>query len=244
MLQKSKNPHYRSAKKGMGWARKVYKIMLLNKCPGCGELMVNRTSKQKCDKCKEREWRLSRLKVCSCGSTFMLQDHQHGGERVCPACREGDYKFVFRRISDFISNPHWYWPHINMKDRIRKFASKSRNDVQSTTDYRNFKMYDLEFQNNNQKVPTMDHINAMTYIIEHYIEGCLSGKYKLDLDEFKDYYNKYAVQFPVSQKDNLKLREFQVKGVTPEEYISIVGPLKNLSIEESIEKIRKHFINE
>lgn len=243
MLKKSKYPYYRPAKKGMAWARKVYKKMLINQCQ-CGKLMVNRTVKQKCDECKEREWRESRLRSCSaCGANFMLHDHQHGGERICEACREQDWKFLFRRISDFVLHTDEYFGNLPLDRKIHRFALKSRNDIQAVTDYRNFKMYHFKFQNNNQKTPTMDHINAMTHIIEYFIRGYFSGKYKLDYDVFREYLLKYAVQFPVTQRDNLALREFQARGIKPEEYVEVAGPLEDHTHEETIEAIREHFIH-
>jgi len=243
MLQKSKNPNWKPARKGKAWLRKTYKRMLVNECK-CGTIMVLKTASQKCDSCRERERMLSRTRDCpSCESTFMLHDHQHGTESVCPSCRESDWKFLYNRIYHFINHSEEYFPNLVWDRKVHRFALKSRNDVQSVTDYRNFKMYHLKFKNSTQRIPTMDHINAMTHIIETYIRGCISERYQLDFENFKEYLFKYGVQFPVTQQHNLELREFQARGITPEEYISVVGALENHTIKETIEVVRPHFIH-
>ena len=205
MLLKSAYPHYRKARKGQAWTRKLFKKLLVNECQ-CGSLMVNRTSRQKCDSCKEREWRESRLRTCSCGTTFMLMDHQAGGERVCPHCREGDYVFLYDRLRLFIDNPDRYYAHTPLDFRMWKYASKGRNDVQSTSDYRDFKR-NYKFVNMNKKIPTWDHVNSMTYILYHYLKGVLvTREFDGSFLEFVEYYDKYAVQFPVLPGDNQALK--------------------------------------
>jgi hypothetical protein len=210
-------------------------------CKICGKPITGKA--RKCQVCKDREAEQKRIKTCECGTVFILTPDQKGLVRTCPLCREGDYKFAHRRVSDFIDNPDEYYPHIPIEGRIRKFASKSRNDVQSTSDYSSFKMSGFKFQSNNQGKPTMDHVNAMTYIIEYYIKQCFAGNFINTLENFKKYYDRYAVQFPVSREHNEKLRVYQAKGVTPEQYISVVGPLVGKTAEESIEIIRPHFIH-
>ena len=239
------NPHYSKAKKGKAWIRKVYKKMKFSACPSCGKVMINKKSNQKCDECKERERIQSRIRICaSCGNPFMLEDHQHGGERICPKCKEGDYFFVWDRLGPFIDHPHKYWPEISdMSKRIHRFASKARNDVQSTTDYPEFKMRHISFESMKQDTPTMDHLNGMTYILKNYLTKVFEGSMKYDFEEFKKYYKKYAVQFPVTQRHNLDLRPFQENGVKPDEYVNVVGNLEGHTKEETVEIIKEHFIN-
>ena len=170
-------------------------------------------------------------------------DHQAGGERVCPHCREGDYVFLYDRLRLFIDNPDRYYAHTPLDFRMWKYASKGRNDVQSTSDYRDFKR-NYKFVNMNKKIPTWDHVNSMTYILYHYLKGVLVTKqFDGSFLEFVEYYDKYAVQFPVLPGDNQALKEYQAKGIKPEEYAAEVGPIEGHTHEETVEAIREHFIH-
>jgi hypothetical protein len=241
MLQKSEYKNYTKAAKGKAWIRKTYKKMLINKCQ-CGKIMVNRTSRQKCDECIEREWRLSRLRTCSCGTTFMLMDHQNGGERICPRCKNAKYEVAFNTIMTFFNenNPLAY---LNLPERIRTFSSIQRNVIQAVTDFAEFKLRHIKFQSVPYSSQTFDHVNAMTYLIENYIRECLSDSLKKNFEYFREYLLKYAVQFRVTPSQNMALARFQVTGITPSQYISIVGPIEGMTIKETEEAIREHFIH-
>ena len=62
-----------------------------------------------------------------------------------------------------------------------------------------------------------------------------------------EFYKKYAKQFKVLKSHNQELRKYQKYGITPAQYISVVGRViengQILSIEDSIEKIRPYFIH-
>lgn len=242
MLKKSEYPYYRPAKKGMAWARKVYKKMLINQCE-CGKLMVNRTSKQKCDECKEKKKRESRLRECStCGSKFMLMDHQHGGESVCLRCKYDKYKFALVFFLQYF-NLNNSFNHLGRNKSLRVFSSMCRNIVQDITGYPEFKIRDIRFASVPKDSETWDHVNAMTYFIQYYLQLCLSDPSKKDFEYFVKYLHKYAVQFKVTPEQNRRLERFQKTGITPEQYISVVGPIIGKTVKESVEIIREHFIH-
>lgn len=212
------------------------------KCISCENIVTGKT--KKCQECKDKEYLESRTKVCPrCEKKFILEDHQHGRESICQECKENDYKFIFFRIKDFVDNTYKFFPNISLEKKVHVFALKSRNDVQAVTDYREFKKYDIKFTSVKSSDRTFDHVNAMTFIIENYILEVLKDDRKLLFLYFKEYLLKYGVQFRVTQKHNIELIKYQIKGITPEEYISVVGLIKGYTEKESIEKIREYFIN-
>ena len=242
MLLKSENPNYTKAKKGMAWSRKLFKKMLINECQ-CGKLMICRTSKQKCDECKEREWRESRIRTCStCESSFMLMDHQHGGESVCLKCKYDKYKSALYTIMGYF-NPYNPFEHLGVKKSLRVFSSMYRNIIQDITGYPEFKIRHIRFASVPESSETWDHVNAMTYFIQYYLKICLEDPTKMDFEYFVKYLHKYAVQFKVTPAQNRELEKYQRTGITPEQYISVVGPIIGMTIKESIEAIREYFIH-
>jgi hypothetical protein len=213
----------------------------LHKCMSCDEMIEGK--QRKCPKCIAKEREARRWKTCSCGITFRLEDHQGGGEKICKKCKDGDYKFVFRRITDFLNCPDEYWNDLSFEKKVRKFASKSRNDIQAITDYPEFKLNHIRFASVPKNSPTWDHINAMTYFIERYIWDCIEDPSKQNFDYFREYLLHYACQFRVTQKHNMDLAKIQRAGVTPDKYINVVGPIEGKTIEESIEIIKPYFIH-
>jgi len=230
------------AKKGQSWIKKTYKILSFRECPKCSEPFLGKS--HICQSCKDAEAEAKRWKVCDCGNNFRLEDGQGGGTRVCPACKEDDYDFFFKRAVLYFNGK--FFPRAKSEDeRMYKYASKSRNDIQSTTGYANFKMM-YHFENVDWKVDnTWEHINSMTFLIYNFLKRCLEDPSRKNYNYARNYLLKYGVQFRTSAAQNYALVPFQTSdnGVTPEQYISIVGNIKGKTKEETIDIIKKHFIN-
>jgi hypothetical protein len=230
------------AKKGEGWIRKVYKELYFKACKRCNEPFLG--SKQICSKCEEEIAEELRWVECSCGEKFRLEDNQNRQTRVCPACKEEDYEFYCNRILNFFEKPY-YSRSKDKEERMYKFASKARNDVQSVTGYSNFKMH-YHFENVDWKVDnTWEHINSMTFLTYNLLKTLYNDSSKRTKEYITDYLLHFGVQFRTSANQNQSLIQYQSKpeGITPREYISIVGSIKGKSVEETVSIIKKHFIN-
>lgn len=205
----------------------------------CGNIISARN--KKCHECKEKEKERKRWKLCKCGFIFKLEVFQGGGNRVCPQCKNEDYLEAHDTIMLFFDKPRYSF--LPIEKRIRKFANKQRNIIQASTDYAEFKLYNINFSSVSRNSKTWDHINAMTYIIENYISECISEPIKKDFSYFRGYLLKYAVQFRVTKKQNMELIKYQRTGITPKQYISVVGNMEGKTEVESIKEIEHHFIN-
>jgi len=236
------NPLHKNALKGEAWIRKIYRDLVFKVCKDCGEPYLG--SKQICSTCETRRAEELRWKDCECGNRFRLEDGQSRGTRVCPACKEDDYDFFYNRAIQYFN--HRFYPRAKTEEeRMYKYASKSRNDIQSTTGYANFKMM-YEFENVDWRVDnTWEHINSMTFLIYNFLKRCTEDPVRKNYNYAKNYLLKYGVQFRTSAAQNYALVPFQTSenGVTPEQYISIVGNIKGKTKEETIDIIKKHFIN-
>ena len=233
------NPLHKNALKGEGWIRQIYKELVFKVCKDCGEPYLG--SKQICFNCEAKRAEELRWVDCACGEKFRLEDHQNRQTRVCPKCKEEDYRLFFNQVINFFNtNP---FPRLSPEDEMYKFSSKERNIVQSTTGYSNFKMH-YEFENVNWEVDnTWEHINSMTFLIFNFLKKCHKNPKLRNYEYARNYLLKYGVQFRTSAKHNQDLVKFQTNGVTPEEYISVVGNIKGKTKEETIDIIKKHFIN-
>lgn len=231
----------KNAKKGEGWIRKVYKELVFKVCKDCGEPYLG--SRQICSSCEAKRAEELRWVDCSCGERFRLEDHQNRQTRVCPICKEEDYRLFFDQILNYFNtNPY---PRLPEDERMYKFASKERNIVQSVTGYSNFKMM-YEFENVDWDVDnTWEHINSMTFLIYNFLRKCKEDPRLRNYEYARNYLLKYGVQFRTSAKQNQELIQYQSKpeGVSPIEYISVVGNIKGKTREETIDIIKKHFIN-
>lgn len=210
-------------------------------CLSCGKMILGRN--RKCPECTAKEKEERRWKTCSiCDSVFRLEDHQGGGNKICPRCKDAKYELAFNTIMLFFqsNNPLNYLP---MPIRIREFASSERNIIQDTTGYSEFKITGVKFASVPSGSQTWDHVNSMTYFIENYINDCILYPSKMTFKYFKSYLLQYAVQFRVTQAHNMSLIVFQKTGITSAQYISVVGPIIGKTIDESIEIIKPYFIN-
>jgi hypothetical protein len=210
-----------------------------HKCMSCDTMITGRD--RKCPACIAKEKEERRWKTCSCGITFRLEDHQGGGVRVCPRCKDQDYLMAYNTIMDFFDKPTFLY--LPLEKRIRKFSSKQRNVIQAVTDYPEFKLTQIKFKSVPHNSPTWDHINAMTYFIEKYISDCIEDPSLRNFDYFRTYLLRYACQFRVTQKQNMKLAKHQAAGITPDQYINVVGPIEEKTIDESVDIIKQYFIN-
>lgn len=228
------------AKKGQAWIKKTYKALKFRECKYCQSPFLG--SKHTCPACEARFAEALRWVDCSCGEKFRLEDHQNRQTRVCPKCKEEDYRFYCNRILNYFDEN--YYPRAKTEEeRMYKFASKSRNDVQSVTGYSNFKMMYF-FENVDWKIHnTWEHINSMTFLTYNLLKELGKDKSKRNYEYISDYLLHYGVQFRTSAEQNQALIEFQTDGVTPEEYISVVGNIKGKTKDETIAIIKKHFIN-
>jgi hypothetical protein len=214
----------------------------LHKCLSCDNMIKGRD--RKCPACIAIEKEAKRYKTCSiCGQSFRLEDHQGGGNRVCPRCKDAKYRTAYKTIIGFFDedNPLSY---LGLSEGIRNFSSIQRNVIQAVTDFAEFKLRHIKFSSVPGNSQTFDHVNAMTYLIEKFIRDCIHDPSKKNFQYFRDYLLKYAVQFRVTPSQNMLLAKHQAIGVTPSQYISVVGPIEGKSVEESIEIIRPYFINE
>jgi len=210
-------------------------------CLSCGKMILGRN--RKCQDCKDREKEAKRWKTCSiCGETFRLEDHQRGGNKVCPRCKNAKYMVAFKTIMLFFEedNPLNY---LGLTEAIRIFSSIQRNLIQAITDFPEFKLYEIKFASVPSNSQTWDHVNAMTYFIENYLRSCILDPQKKNFQYFRDYLLQYAIQFRVTPAQNMALAKFQATGITPAQYISVVGPVIGKTIDESIDIIKDHFIN-
>ena len=230
----------KNAKKGEAWIRKIYRELVFKVCKDCEEPFIG--SKQICSNCEVRRAEELRWKDCECGNRFRLDDGQSRGTRVCPACKDDDYDFFYNRAVHYFE--HKYYPRAKSEDeRIYKYASKSRNDIQSTTGYSNFKMM-YHFENVDWRVDnTWEHINSMTFLIYNFLKRCSEDPARKNYSYARNYLLKYGVQFRTSAIQNQALVPFQANGITPQEYISVVGNIKGKTKDETIDIIKKHFIN-
>ena len=127
---------------------------------------------------------------------------------------------------------------------MKKFATKARNDIQSTTDYAFYKMVDYKFENVNWEIDkTWEHINSMSFLIYTFLKRSIEDPKRRNFSYCKNFLTKYGVQFRTSAQQNQDLIKYQKNGVTPEEYISIVGNIVGKTKEKTITIIKKHFIN-
>ena len=210
------------------------------KCKSCDTMITGRSAK--CQECKDKEAEAKRNKICSiCGESFRLEDHQNASVKVCPRCKDAKYRMAFETIMLYFSigNPLYY---LNTKDQIRGFASMQRNIIQAVSMFPEFKLSHIKFVSVPKSSQTFDHINTMTFFIENYIRACRLDPRKKSYEYFRKYLLKYAVQFRVTPQQNMDLVKFQTTGITPEQYISVVGPIEGKSEVESIDSIREHFI--
>lgn len=211
----------------------------LHQCSSCENMISGR--ERKCQDCKDREKEAKRWKTCSCGITFRLDDHQSGGEKVCPRCKDEKFRTAHDDIMNFFDKPRWAFLPLN--ERIHKTSSIRRNIIQAINGPE-FKLFHIHFSKIPHNSTTWDHVNSMTYFIEKYISDCISDPSKKEFDYFKEYLLKYAIQFRVTPELNRKLSKYQTTGITPEQYISVVGLIEGTeTIEESIEIIKPYFIN-
>ena len=231
-----------NAKKGKGWLRKTYRFVHFNSCKTCSEPLI--APKHICPTCRDAELEAKRWKICECGNNFRLEDDQGGGTRVCPACKEDDYDFFYTRAISYFE--HKYFPRAKSEDeRMYKYSSKARNDIQATTGYSNFKM-PYQFENVDWSVDkTWEHINSMTNSYYTFLKRCKEDPSRKNFHYARNFLLKYGVQFRTSAAQNQALIPFQNKpgGITPSEYIAIVGNLKGKTKEETIDIIKDHFIN-
>jgi len=212
-----------------------------HKCLLCDTMIIGR--EKKCPVCLAKEKEARRWKTCSiCGTQFRLHDHQGGGNKVCQRCKDAKYMVAFKTIMLFFDeeNPLNY---LSLTEGIRNFSSIQRNLIQAITDYSEFKLSKIKFSGVPHNSQTWDHINAMTYFIENYLRDCILDPSKKNFPYFREYLLRYAVQFRVTPAQNMALAPFQAKGITPEQYINVVGPIEGKTIDESIEIIRTYFIN-
>jgi len=213
------------------------------KCISCEKIIIGRT--RRCQECKDRIEDEKKNKICKrlgCGIKFRLEEGQKGQIRICPRCKEADFKMAFKTINLFFDDDNPY-NYLSSEYRPRIFSSKQRNIIQAVTDYPEFKIKNIIFENVDIESKTWDHINTMTFFIENYLLECIKDPFKKTFVYFKEYLLKYAVQFKVNPKHNMNLISYQVKGITPEEYICVVGPIVDHTEKESVEIIRPHFIN-
>jgi hypothetical protein len=149
---------------------------------------------------------------------------------------------AFKTIMNFFEedNPLSY---LNLTEGIRNFSSIQRNLIQAITDYPEFKIYKIKFLSVPPNSQTWDHVNAMTYFIENYLRDCILDPGKKNFPYFREYLLRYAVQFRVTPAQNMLLAPFQSIGITSAQYISVVGPIEDKSVQESIEIIKPYFIN-
>ena len=229
------------AGKGKAWIRKTYRSLKFTSCKDCGSPFLGRV--HKCQSCIDAEIETKRHKECTiCGEVFRLKDGQSGVTRICPDCKEEDIYWCYKRTILYFDEEFFKRISSDTK-RMERFALKARNDIQSITEYSEFKK-DYVFENVDWKIDTTyDHINSMSYILSNFIKKCNENPKLKNYEYFRNYLLKYGCQFRTSQKQNYDLIQYQKTGVTPEEYISVVGNSKNKTKEETIAIIKKHFIN-
>lgn len=244
-------------KKGKAWIKKTYKNLLFNEC-SCGNVLIS--PHKKCPECIEKERIENRTKTCSCGNVFILDDNQNGNVTVCPRCKEADYKLAYITAELYFDKRDPYYYIRDIEERIRKFSSKERNIIQSVTGYPEFKI-PIKFESTPDKKPCWDHNNSMTNFLVDYLkirvdqrknkikEFLRSDKKKFEF--FKNFLLKYGRQFPTTPEANQELIKYQIHGVTPSQYVGVVGKVVefygspvNKSVEESIEIIKPYFINQ
>jgi len=228
------------AKKGQGWVKTSYRKLSYRLCE-CGRAV--RVPQRTCQFCFDERAEAKRNKICNvCEEPFRLEDHQNASVKVCPRCKDARYKVAFDTIMTFFTdNPPL--GYLSLNKQIRNFSSIQRNVIQAVTMFPEFRISSLRFASVPSNSQTFDHVNAMTYFIEYYINDCVNNEWKRDFGYFREFLLKYAVQFRVTPAQNMLLAKYQANGITPEKYIKVVGPLKGKTKKESIEIIRPHFIN-
>lgn len=235
------NPLHKNALKGEAWIRKIYRDLVFKVCKDCGDPHLR--PQQICFSCKAKRDEEARWITCSCGEKFRLEDEQNRQTKKCPKCKEDRYFSFYTSVMTYF---HWdHFTRFSLEDRIHEFAMVRRNEVQSATPFSNFKL-PYEFVNVNWKIDkTWEHINSMTILIESLVKILIDDESKRTFEFVREYLLKYGVQFRTSASQNLALIPYQSKpgGITPEEYISIVGNIKGKTKEETIDIIKKHFIN-
>ena len=219
----------------------VYKNLFFNECTECSGPVI--APKRICQSCRDAEEEAKRWKVCTtCGESFRLEDHQSAITKICSACKEEEFYWCYERTMLYF-NKEFFNRIKDPEKKVTRFALKARNDIQSTTEYSEFKKL-YKFENVDWKEDkTFDHINSMSYILSNFLKRCIENPKLRNYNYFRNYLLKYGVQFRTSQRQNYDLIEFQREGITPEQYLSVVGNIKGKTKEESINIIKKHFIN-
>jgi hypothetical protein len=229
----------------------------LRYCKVCGEVEVNKKG-QLCNSCKkakaEADDLKKRTKVCECKQVFIIPKGESTRTRTCPRCLREPHQIALNAILDYFNENGTRKVYIWADESyaILKFSSQIRNNILYTGARSSFKL-PYEFENVKNEETTWDHINGMTFTTRNYLLKLIKNydKYK-NLDEFIKYIDKYAVQFKISKNQNRSavLINFQKAGINPKQYISIMGRIKNtntgkyFTIDQSIDIIRKHFINQ
>ena len=211
------------------------------KCISCDNMITGRSNK--CQECKDKEAEAKRNKICNvCEEPFRLEDHQNASVKVCPRCKDAKYRVAFNTIMTFFDDD-FPLTYLNLNKQVRNFASIQRNVIQAVTMFPEFRISNVKFASVPTSSQTFDHVNAMTYFIEYYINDCVYQEWKRDFKYFREFLLKYAVQFRVTPAQNMALVPFQAKGIKSHEYVSVVGPIKGMTEEETIKVIKPYFIH-
>ena len=238
------NPLHKNALKGEAWIRKIYRDLVFKVCKNCGEPFLG--SRHICSVCEAKIEEDKKWGNCKCGERFLLEEGQDQKTKKCPKCKEDKYFAAFHTgiMSFFIFYDNIY-PRYSLEDKIHEYSKDIRNNVQSSTPYSNFKMPYI-FENVDWSIDkTWEHINSMTNLIKSLLYVLLEDEDKRNFKFTKEYLLRYGVQFRTSAAQNYALVPFQNKsgGITAGEYISIVGNIVGKTKEETIDIIKKHFIN-
>lgn len=244
------NPNHKNARKGEAWIRKVYRELVFNACKDCQGPVIS--PKRICDDCLEQRDLEERTKICSvCRDSFEVERGGNKRLKVCDRCKKAKYRLAHKTVLLYFDEDN---PLLYLKDPdiiAQVFSSVERNIIQSITEFPEF-LLDIQFENVDYTKPgenTREHINGMLSTIKKYILECLTDELKKKYEKWEKHLFQYGCQVITSKKHNQQLKDFQNKpgGITPREYISVVGRVikngKILSIEKSINILKPYFIN-
>ena len=203
----------------------------------CGVEVFN--GSKKCNSCKDIE---KRTITCSCGTVHVRKIGYTSSK--CQQCRAENLANVFCSVKGFFDPimGNVYGSHKSMSKRIRSFAGDNRNAIKEVTRFPEFIM-PYRFKNVPKDAKCADHINGMLFTMENYLHMVIDDPSKLNMKDFKRYIKRYGVKFMITQAQNLgPLKKFQKTGVSPSQYISIVGEIRDKTFTESVDIIKYHFI--